>query len=146
MGITIFSHAEIHNMNAVYDDKTGEILCMGYAKSFLYNGGNILCRGTTNTYLERWGIMMVSHEINNICGVYNGVDVLHGVAYPAQNFSCTIWEKFCVPYAKFLLYSMGKQHGVGVRYINHSIPIYIGEILHTPMQNLSYIIEECISN
>ena len=23
--------------------------------------------------------MMVSHEINNICGVYNRVDVLHGV-------------------------------------------------------------------
>ena len=67
---------------------------MGYAKSFLYNGGDILHGGT-------------------------------------QNFS----------------------YIVGVRYINASIPIHIGEImrrgmqnLSTPTQNLSYILGECISN
>ena len=54
--------------------------------------------------------------------------------------------KICVGYAKLLLYSMGKQHGVGVRYIKASLPIYIGEILRTSTQNLSYIIEECVSN
>ena len=43
-------------------------------------------------------------------------------------------------YAKSSLCSMGKHLGVGVRYVDASIPIYIGEIMHTPTQNLSYII------
>ena len=36
-------------------------------------------------------------------------------------------------------YIVGENNGVGVRYINASIPIYIGEILGTPTQNLFYI-------
>ena len=52
-------------------------------------------------------IMMFSHrEIYNISGIYNRVDVF-------------------MEYAKLLLYSMGKQHGVGVCYIKASLPIYV---------------------
>ena len=65
-------------------------------------------------------IIMLSHgEIYNISGIYNKVDVFMG-------------------YTKLLLYSMGKQHGAGVHYIKASLPIYIGEIMHTPTQNLLY--------
>ena len=74
-----------------------------------------------------------------ICGVYNRVDVLHGVhnispilhmggeiLHTPRKISPVLYGgNFAWGYAKFLLYSMGKQHGVGVRYINHSIPIYI---------------------
>ena len=52
---------------------------------------------------------------------------------------------FCVGYVKSFLYSMGdvlhgKHFGVGACYVDTSIPIYIGEIMRTPTQNLSYII------
>ena len=36
------------------------------------------------------------------------------------------------------LYGMGIHVGVGVRYVDTSIPIYIGEIMHKGTHNLSY--------
>ena len=62
------------------------------------------------------------------------------------SLSYIIGERFCMGYAKSLLCSRGKHHGVGVRYNYARFPIYIGEIMRTPMQNLSYIVWECISN
>ena len=57
-------------------------------------------------------------------------------------------------YAKFFLYSMGdvslynigKHLGVGVRYVDASISIYVGEIMRTLTHNLSYILWECVTN
>ena len=45
-------------------------------------------------------------------------------------------------YAKFLLYGMGKQSGVGARKIEASLPIYKAEIC-VPLSKI-YIIEECV--
>ena len=96
---------------------------MGYAKSLLYIG-EIFCVGYAKSLL------------------YNRGDILWGT----QSLSYIIGEIFCVGYVKFLLYNRGKHHGVGVRYKYARFPIYIGEIMHTPTQNLSYIAWECVSN
>ena len=80
---------------------TQEIFSVGYAKSLLYNRGDIL-----------WGMQSLFYIIGKI---------------------------FCVGYAK----SRGKHH---VRYNYVRFLIYIGEIMSTPTQNLSYIVWECISN
>ena len=49
-------------------------------------------------------------------------------------------------YTKSLLYNRGKHYGVGVHYKYARFPIYIGEIMRTPTQNLSYIVWERVSN
>ena len=37
--------------------------------------GEAFCIGALQIITLRWNIMMISHKINNICGVYNRVDV-----------------------------------------------------------------------
>ena len=55
-------------------------------------------------------------------------------------------------YTKSSLYNMGTHLGVGVRYVDASIPIYIyiyiyiGEIMCKGTHNLSYILWECVTN
>ena len=49
-------------------------------------------------------------------------------------------------YTKSSLYNTGTHLGVGVRYVDASIPIYIGEIMCKGTHNLSYILWECVTN
>ena len=86
--------------------------------------------GALNTYLDT-GIIMFSYEFYNIklCGVAMG----RRFACHTQNLYHILGEVFCVGYANFLLYSRGEHNGVWVHHISVSIPIYVGEILHTPI-------------
>ena len=93
--------------------------------------------------------MMQSHgfDVKYILhGLSDRGDVLCDILWGTLNPSYIVWEIFCVGYAKSLLYSMGNHHGVGVRYKYARFLIYIGEIMCTPTQNLSYIVWECVSN
>ena len=56
-----------------------------------------------------------------------------------QEVPFTIWGRFCVPLRKFSPIYKGVTASVGVRYLYPCIPLYIGEILHRGMQNLSLL-------